>query len=150
MKLNTVLFNKGLLEISGVYNVGQEFLGQNVRFGPGSIVRGGLTGSTNHGYMANVHFDYPLGKHWVGGHSTIHLRGTREPSGARWERERIFNAFLGLFNSQYSGFGVSRYTEGGGLELITLGQMNDSTGRPQQRVSLTLTLEVAITAASWR
>jgi hypothetical protein len=32
-----------------------------------------------------------------------------------------------LFNSQYSGFGVSRYTEGGGLELITLGQMNDST-----------------------
>ena len=126
MKLNTVLFNKGLLEISGVYNVGQEFLGQNVRSGPSSIVRGGLTGSANHGFMANLHFDYPVGKHWVGG-TVQYISGER---GSRLTLDgsgKNINAFLGLFNSQYSGFGVSRYTEGGGLELITLGQMNDST-----------------------
>ena len=126
MKLNTVLFNKGLLEISGVYNVGQEFLGQNVRFGPDSIVRGGLAGSANHGFMANLHFDYPVGKHWVGG-TVQYISGER---GSRLTLDgsgQNINAFLSLFNSQYSGFGTSRYTEGGGLELITLGQMNDST-----------------------
>jgi hypothetical protein len=126
MKLNTVLFNKGLLEISGVYNMGQEFLGQTERFGPGGIVRHGLAGSTNHGFMANVHFDYPLGKHWVG--TTLqYISGERGSRTALDGSGKDIHAFLSLFNSQYSGFGVSRFTEGSGLQLITLGQMNDST-----------------------
>jgi len=126
LKLNTVLFDKGLLEISGVYNTGQEFLGQTERVGPGGIVRRGLAGSTNHGYMANVHFDYPLGKHWVGV-TLQYISGERGSRMALDGSGKDIHAFLSLFNSQYSGFGVSRYTEGGGLQLLTLGQMNDST-----------------------
>jgi hypothetical protein len=126
LKLNTVLLGKGLLEISGVYNRGQEFLGQAHDEGPDTIVRRGLTGSKNQGFMANLHVDYPIGKHWLG----ITLQYI---SGEEGSREALdgsgsdVDAFLGLFNSQYSGFGQFRYTGGGGLELITLGQMNDST-----------------------
>ena len=126
LKFNTVLFGKGLLEVSGVYNWGQEFLGQSHADGPNGIVRGGLTGSDNHGFMANMHFDYPLGKHWLG----ITMQYISGEEGSRADLDgsgRDVDAFLSLFNSQYSGFGLFRYTEGGGLELITLGQMNDST-----------------------
>ena len=126
LKLNTVLFDRGLLEVSGVYNAGQEFLGQNVRSGPAGIVRRGLAGSTNHGFMANLHFDYPLGKHWVGA-TVQYISGERGSRLALDGSGKDIHAFLSLFNSQYSGFGASRYTEGGGLELITLGQLNDST-----------------------
>jgi hypothetical protein len=125
-KLNTTILGKGLLEISGVYNRGQEFLGQARNEGPNGIVRGGLTGSDNQGFMANVHFDYPIGKHWFG----LTLQYISGESGSRAGLDgsgKDIDAFLGLFNSQYSGFGLFRYTEGGGLELITLGQMNDST-----------------------
>jgi hypothetical protein len=126
LKLNTVLFDKGLLEVSGVYDMGQEFLGQTVRVGPGDITRRGLTGSKNHGFMANVHFDYPLGKHWVG--TTLqYISGARGSRAALDGSGKDIDAFLSLFNSQYSGFGLSRYTEGGGLQLMTLGQINDST-----------------------
>jgi hypothetical protein len=128
LKFNTVLFQKGLLEISGVYNRGQEFLGQASNTGPESngIVRHGLTGSDNHGFMANLHFDYPLGKHWIG----LTLQYISGEAGSRATLDgsgRDLDAFLGLFNSQYSGFGLSRYAEGGGLSLITSGQLNDST-----------------------
>jgi hypothetical protein len=126
LKLNTVVFDQGLLVMSGVYNVGQEYLGQTMRDGPDGIVRTGLTGSTNHGYMANVHFDYPLGKHWIG--TTVqYISGERGSRQALDGSGKDIHAFLGMFNSQYSGFGVSRYTEGGGLQLITLSQLNDST-----------------------
>ena len=77
-------------------------------------------------YMANVHFDYPLGKHWVGA-TVQYISGERGSRQALDGSGKDIHAFLSLFNSQYSGFGASRYTEGGGLELITLGQMNDST-----------------------
>ncbi len=116
---------------------GRSFSGKTSVLGPNNIVRRGLAGSTNHGFMANIHFDYPLGKHWVGG-TVQYISGER---GSRLSLDgsgKNIDAFLGLFNSQYSGFGVSRYTEGGGLELITLGQMNDSTARPEQRVGLPL------------
>jgi len=126
MKFNTGLFEKGLLEIAGVYNMGQEFLGQTARVGPGGIERHGLAGSTNHGFMAHVHFDYPLGKHWVGA-TLQYISGERGSRVALDGSGKDMHAFLSLFNSQYSGFGGSRYTEGGGLEIITLGQMNDST-----------------------
>ena len=126
MKLHTVLFDKGLFEMSGVYNTGQEFLGQTVRVVPGGITRRGLTGSKNHGFMANAHFDYPVGKHWVGA-TLQYISGARGSRAALDRSGKDVDAFLSLFNSQYSGFGLSRYTEGGGLELITLGQMNDST-----------------------
>ncbi|MGE3541630.1 MAG: hypothetical protein AB7N91_29910 [Candidatus Tectimicrobiota bacterium] len=130
LKLNTVLFEKGLLEVSGVYNTGQEFLGQAVRSEVGSgvdrVSRYGLRGSKNQGFMANVHFDYPIGKHWVGA-TLQYIAGEK---GSRTDLDgsgKDINAFLSLFNSQYSGFGQSRYTEGGGLQLLTLSQMNDST-----------------------
>jgi hypothetical protein len=126
LKFNTVLFGKGLLEISGVYNHGQEFMGQARNESPDGLVRGGLTGSKNQGFMANVHFDYPLGKHWLG----VTLQYISGESGSRTALDgsgKDIDAFLGLFNSQYTGFGLFRYTEGGGLELTTLGQMNDST-----------------------
>lgn len=127
LKLSTVLFSKGLFELSGVYNRGQEFLGQaRNRNADRAVVRTGLTGSENRGFMVNLHFDYPIGKHWVG----VTLQYISGESGSRAALDgsgRDVDAFLGLFNSQYSGFGVSRYTDGGGLELITLGQLNDST-----------------------
>ena len=126
LKVSAVLFKKGRLEASGVYNAGQEYLGQSLRRSPDGIVRRGLTNSANHGVMANLHFDYPIGKHWVG----VTLQYISGEEGSRTALDgsgRDINAFLSLFNSQYSGFGLSRYTEGGGLELITLGQMNDST-----------------------
>ena len=109
-----------------MYNRGQEFLGQTRNTGPGGIVRTGLTGSDNHGFMANMHFDYPLGKHWLG----LTLQYISGEAGSRAALDgsgRDINAFLGLFNSQYSGFGLFRYTEGGGLALLTSGQLNDST-----------------------
>ncbi len=128
LKLSTVLFRKGLFEIFGVYNRGQEFLGQasNTAEEPGDVVRTGLAGSDNQGFMANISFDYPLGKHWLG----ITLQYISGARGSRTDLDgsgKDVDAFLGLFNSQYSGFGLSRFTAGGGLELITLGQMNDST-----------------------
>jgi hypothetical protein len=128
LKLNTVLFGKGLLEIFGVYNWGQEFLGQARNVDPvdATNVRRGLTGSDNQGFMATVNFDYPLGKHWLG--ITLQYISGEEGSRAALDGSgQDVDAFLGLFNSQYSGFGLFRYTDGGGLELITLGQMNDST-----------------------
>lgn len=126
LKLNTVLWSKGLLEVSGVYNAGQEYLGQQTRFGANGLVRHGLTGSTNHGFMVNVHFDYPVGKHWLGA-TFQYISGERGSRQALDGSGKDIHGFLSVFNSQYSGFGGSRYTDGGGLELITLGQMNDST-----------------------
>lgn len=127
LKLNTVLFGKGLLEAAGVYNYGQDFLGRSRRVSPdGSVVRRGLAGSDNQGFMGYVHFDYPLGKHWVG-MTLQYISGEEGGRAALDGSGRDVDAFLGLFNSQYSGFGLSRYSEGGGLELITLGQLNDST-----------------------
>jgi hypothetical protein len=126
LKFNTVLFGQGLLEVSGVYNLGQEFLGQARNEGPDGVVRGGLTGSKNQGFMANLHFDYPLGQHWLG----LTLQYVSGEKGSRTALDgsgEDIDAFLGLFNSQYSGFGLFRYTEGSGLTLITLGQLNDST-----------------------
>lgn len=125
-KLSTVLFSKALVEASGVYNQGQEFLGQSRRVGPDGIDRRGLTGSKNHGFMANLHIDYPLDRHWVG-FTFQYISGQRGRRNTLDGSGKDIGAFLSLFNSQYSGFGASRYTEGGGLELITLGQMNDST-----------------------
>jgi hypothetical protein len=126
VKFNTVVFGKARLEISGVYNRGQEYLGQQLDVSlDRSVVRTGLTGSKNQGFMANVHFDYPIGKHWLG----LTLQYISGEEGSRTALDgsgKDVNAFLGLFNSQYTGFGLFRYTEGGGLELISLGQMNDS------------------------
>jgi hypothetical protein len=127
LKLNTVLFNKLQLEVSGVYNVGQDFLGQAVDEGPeaSGITRGGLTGSKNQGFMANIHADYPIGRHWIG-LTLQYISGEEGSRSALDGSGNDISAFLGLFNSQYTGFGQSRYTEGGGLELISLGQLNDS------------------------
>ena len=140
LKVSTRVLERARLEVSGVYNVGQEFLGQscqvsvkrtemeqngqNCRDLLGS--RTGLDDSANRGFMGSVHVDYPLGKHWLG----LTLQYISGEAGSRASLDggsRDVNAFLGLFNSQYSGFGRSRYTEGGGLELITLGSLNDST-----------------------
>ena len=140
LKLTTQVLERARLEVSGVYNVGQEFLGQSCQVSVkrtemeqsgqhcrdllGS--RTGLDGSANRGFMGSVHVDYPLGKHWLG----LTLQYISGEAGSRTSLDdggRDVNAFLGLFNSQYSGFGRSRYTEGGGLELITLGSLNDST-----------------------
>ena len=140
LKVSTRVLERARLEVSGVYNVGQEFLGQscqisvkrtemeqsgqNCRDLLGS--RTGLDGSANRGFMGSVHVDYPLGKHWLG----LTLQYISGEAGSRASLDGgsgDVNAFLGLFNSQYSGFGRSRYTEGGGLELITLGSLNDST-----------------------
>ena len=140
LKLTTQVLERARLEVSGVYNVGQEFLGQSCQVSVkrtemeqsgqhcrdllGS--RTGLDGSANRGFMGSVHVDYPLGKHWLG----LTLQYISGEAGSRASLDggsRDVSAFLGLFNSQYSGFGRSRYTEGGGLELITLGSLNDST-----------------------
>ncbi len=127
LKLQTVFLGKGLLEISGVYNYGQEYLGQAENTSPdGAITRRGLTGVRNRGVMAHVHADYPIGKHWVG----MTLQYISGESGSRASLDASgenVDAFLSLFNQQYSGFGRSRFAGGGGLELITLGQLNDST-----------------------
>ncbi len=126
LKLNTVLFGKAPVELSGVFNIGQDFLGQAQNEGPNGLVRGGLTGSRNQGFMANVHVDYPLGRHWLG-FTFQYISG--EP-GSRRDidgRGNNIDAFVGLFNQQYSGFGRSRFVDGGGLELMTLGHLNDST-----------------------
>ena len=76
--------------------------------------------------MGSVHVDYPLGKHWLG-LTLQYISGEAGSRASLDEGSGDVNAFLGLFNSQYSGFGRSRYTEGGGLELITLGSLNDAT-----------------------
>jgi hypothetical protein len=142
LKVSTRVLERARLEISGVYNVGQEFLGQSCQVQAGSdqdcrellalapaergLLRTGLDGSANRGFLGSVHVDYPLGKHWLG----LTLQYISGEAGSRASLDggsRDVNAFLGLFNSQYSGFGRSRYTEGGGLELITLGSLNDST-----------------------
>ena len=128
LKLTTPLFRKGHLELSGVYNYGQEFLGQASNEGPegSNVVRGGLTGSHNQGFMANLHMDYPLGAHWLG----ITLQYVSGEKGSRVALDGSgddVDAFVSLFNSQYSGFGRFRFTDGGGLELMTLGPLNDST-----------------------
>ncbi|MGQ4809456.1 hypothetical protein NKDENANG_02873 [Candidatus Entotheonellaceae bacterium PAL068K] len=127
IKFNTVLFGKGLLELSGVYNRGQEFLGQaQTESFDGTVVRLGLTNSDNQGVMANLHFDYPIAKHWLG-LTLQYISGENGSRSVLDGRGEDVDAFLGLFNSQYTGFGLFRYTEGGGLELLSLGQMNDST-----------------------
>ena len=144
LKLTTQIFERARLAVSGVYNVGQEFLGQSCQVHVESeqdcrgllgldpaergdvLLRTGLDGSANRGFMGSVHLDYPLGKHWLG----LTLQYISGESGSRASLDAgsgDVSAFLGLFNSQYSGFGRSRYTEGGGLELITLGSLNDST-----------------------
>ena len=140
LKLTTQVLERARLEVSGVYNVGQEFLGQSCQVSVkrtemeqsgqhcrdllGS--RTGLDGSANRGFMGSVHVDYPLGKHWLG-LTLQYISGEAGSRASLDDGSRDVNAFLGLFNSQYSGFGRSRYTEGGGLELITLGSLNDST-----------------------
>lgn len=144
LKLTTRLLERARLEVSGVYNAGQEFLGQSCQVQVESeqdcrallglepaargdvLLRTGLDGSGNRGFMGSVHVDYPLGKHWLG----LTLQYTSGEAGSRAALDAgsgDVNVFLGLFNSQYSGFGRSRYTEGGGLELMTLGSLNDST-----------------------
>jgi hypothetical protein len=126
LKFNTVIFGKAQVELSGVFNAGQDFLGQAHNEGPNGLVRGGLTGSRNRGFMANVHVDYPIGPHWLG-FTLQYISGER---GSRAEIDgsgRNVDAFIGLFNQQYSGFGRSRFAGGGGLELITLGHLNGST-----------------------
>ncbi len=128
LKLTTPLFTKGHLDLSGVFNFGQDYLGQANQRGPtdSGVRRGGLTGSRNKGFMANLHLDYPIKKHWLG----ITVQYISGESGSRAELDgsgRTIKAFLSLFNQQYSGFGRSRFTDGGGLELMTLGQLNDST-----------------------
>lgn len=128
LKLTAPFLRKGRLELSGVYNYGQEFLGQTSNEGPeeSNIVRRGLAGSRNQGFMANLHVDYALGSHWLG----ITLQYISGEKGSRVALDGSgddVDAFLGLFNSQYSGFGRFRFTDGGGLELMTLGQLNDST-----------------------
>ena len=140
LKLTTQVLERARLEVSGVYNVGQEFLGQSCQVSVkrtemeqsgqhcrdllGS--RTGLDGSANRGFMGSVHVDYPLGKHWLG-LTLQYISGEAGSRASLDDGSQDVNAFLGLFNSQYSGFGRSRYTEGGGLELITLGSLNDST-----------------------
>ena len=140
LKLTTQVLERARLEVSGVYNVGQEFLGQSCQVSVkrtemeqsgqhcrdllGS--RTGLDGSANRGFMGSVHVDYPLGKHWLG-LTLQYISGEAGSRASLDDGSRDVNGFLGLFNSQYSGFGRSRYTEGGGLELITLGSLNDST-----------------------
>ena len=142
LKLTTQALERARLEVSGVYNVGQEFLGQSCQVQAGSdqdcrellalapaergLLRTGLDGSANRGFMGSVHVDYPLGKHWLG-LTLQYISGEAGSRASLDDGSRDVNAFLGLFNSQYSGFGRSRYTEGGGLELITLGSLNDST-----------------------
>jgi hypothetical protein len=126
LKFNTVLFSKAQVELSGVFNIGQDFLGQAQNEGPGDLVRGGLTGSRNQGFMANLHVDYPMGQHWLG----VTLQYLSGEPGSRTEIDgsgKNIDAFVGLFNQQYSGFGASRFADGGGLELITLGHLNGST-----------------------
>ena len=130
LKVSTQVLEHARLEVSGVYNAGQEFLGQwhqvSVEEADHEVWRTGLDGSANRGFMGSVHVDYPLGKHWLG----LTLQYISGEAGSRASLDggsRDVSAFLGLFNSQYSGFGRSRYTEGGGLELITLGSLNDST-----------------------
>ena len=143
LKVTTRFLDRARLEISGLYNVGQEYLGQSCRVhaerldldcrellavppAERELVRTGLDGSANQGFMGNLHVDYPLGKHWLG----VTLQYISGEAGSRASLDagsRDVSAFLGLFNSQYSGFGRSRYSEGGGLELITLGSLNDST-----------------------
>lgn len=144
LKLTTQVFERARLEVSGVYNAGQEFMGQACRIQVESerdcrallgldpaargdvLLRTGLDGSANRGFMGSVHVDYPLGKHWLG----LTLQYISGEAGSRASLDagsEDVNAFLGLFNSQYSGFGRSRYAEGGGLELMTLGSLNDST-----------------------
>ena len=125
LKFNT-MFGKALVELSGVYNFGQEFLGQAQNDGPNGIVRGGLSGSRNQGFMINAHVDYPIGQHWIGV-TAQYLSGERGSRADIDSGDDNINAFVGLFNQQYSGFGASRFADGGGLELITLGQLNDST-----------------------
>ena len=143
VKVTTRVLERARLEISGVYNAGQEYLGQACRVhaddldkdcrellamdpAEREVVRTGLDGSANQGFMGNLHVDYPLGKHWLG----LTLQYISGEAGSRASLDagsRDVSAFVGLFNSQYSGFGRSRYAEGGGLELITLGALNDST-----------------------
>ena len=143
LKVKTRVLGRARLEISGVYNAGQEYLGQSCRVhvehpdldcrgqlamaaAERELVRTGLDGSANQGFIGNVHVDYPVGKHWLG----LTLQYISGESGSRASLDagsQDVSAFMGLFNSQYSGFGRSRYTEGGGLELITLGSLNDST-----------------------
>ncbi|MEE8302399.1 MAG: hypothetical protein V3S24_08195 [Candidatus Tectomicrobia bacterium] len=129
LKFNTVLFGKALFEVYGVYNWGQEYLGQaddECAREDCMVTRGGLTGSDNQGFMASMHIDYPIGKHWVG--VTLHyISGEKGGRGDLDGSGQDVDAFLGLFNSQYTGFGLFRYTGGGGLELSTFGQLNDST-----------------------
>jgi hypothetical protein len=128
LKLTTPLWRKGRLELSGVYNYGQEFLGQTNNAGPeeSNVVRRGLVDSRNQGIMANLHVDYPLGSHWLG-ITLQYISGEKGSRAALDGSGKDVDAFLGLFNQQYSGFGHSRFTDGGGLELMTLGQLNDST-----------------------
>lgn len=127
LKLNTVLFGKALLELYGVYNRGQEYQGQAMlRSFDRTVERGGLSGADNQGFMGNLNIDYPIKKHWLG----VTLQYISGEKGSRVQLDgsgRDVDAFLGLFNSQYSGFGLFRYTGGGGLELTTLGYLNDST-----------------------
>ena len=144
LKLTTQVFERARLEVAGVYNAGQEFLGQSCQVQVESeqdcrallgleptargdvLLRTGLDGSANRGFMGSVHIDYPLGKHWLG----LTLQYISGEAGSRASLDGgsgDVSAFLGLFNSQYSGFGRSRYTEGGGLELMTLGALNDAT-----------------------
>ena len=126
LKFNTVFFDKMLVELSGVFNFGQEFLGQAQNEGPGGLVRGGLTGARNQGFMFNAHVDYPLGPHWIGV-TAQYISGEHGSRAAIDGSDKNIDAFVGLFNQQYSGFGASRFADGGGLELITLGQLNGST-----------------------
>lgn len=127
IKLNTVLFDKAQLELYGVYNRGQEYQGQAMLSSfDDSVTRRGLAGSENQGFMASLHFDYPVKKHWLG----LTLQYISGEKGSRTELDgsgRDIDAFLGLFNSQYTGFGLFRYTGGGGLELTSLGELNDTT-----------------------
>ena len=143
VKVTTRVLERARLEVSGVYNTGQEYLGQACRVhvdhldqdcrellavdpAEREVVRTGLDGSANQGFMGNLHLDYPLGKHWLG----LTLQYLSGEAGSRASLDagnQDVSAFVGLFNSQYSGFGRSRYAGGGGLELITLGSLNDST-----------------------
>ena len=143
LKVTTRVLERARLEVSGVYNVGQEYLGQACRvhaerqdldcrallaMAPAEreLVRTGLDGSANQGFMGNLHVDVPFGKHWLG----LTLQYISGEAGSRASLDAgsgDISAFVGLFNSQYSGFGRSRYAGGGGLELVTLGSLNDST-----------------------
>ena len=120
--------------MSGVYNVGQEFLAKRAFRTRQHCPRAWLVRPTMVTWPMCTLTIRSGSIGLVPRYNTF--RGTRKPSALDGSGKDI-DAFLSLFNSQYSGFGASRYTEGGGLELITLGQMNDSTA-PEQRVSLTL------------